>query len=164
IKLHSDGAFQSELTINDIKGIDGKFTHLSHQEDVRSLIIVAPFSILEHNINTNSTYPWLDNEDAEDFDATISGERIVGTWNTGQDSGWLITSRGTIVEFHSAEEIGGVGVLLGGIVGFLIPLTIFMMLITLVYTSSPKMQYWVTMKFGNKEEKRDARRKGRGKR
>jgi hypothetical protein len=88
----------------------------------------------------------------------------MGTWNTGQDSGWIITSRGTIIEFHSTEESGGIGIILGGVVGFLIPLTIFMLLTTLVYSASPKMQYWMTMKFGNKQEKRDARRKGRGKR
>jgi hypothetical protein len=115
-------------------------------------------------LSANSTYPWLDNEDAQKFDATISGERIVGTWNTGEDSGWLVTSRGTLVEYHSAEEKGGIGIVLGGFIGFLIPLTIVMLLITLVYTGSPKMQYWMTMKFGNKDEKRDARRKGRGKR
>jgi hypothetical protein len=52
----------------------------------------------------------------------------------------------------------------GGIVGFLIPLTIGMLILTLVYTASPRLQYSMTMKFGNKQEKRDARRKGRGKR
>ena len=164
IRLHSEGALQSELSVSDIKGVNGKFTQLSHQEEARSLIIVAPFSLLEHNIDTNSTYPWLDNEDAVNFDATISGERIIGTWNTGKDSGWIITSRGTMIEFHSTEESGGIGLVLGGIVGFLIPLTIFMLILTLVYTASPKMQYWMTMKFGNEQEKIDAKRKGRRKR
>ena len=161
IRLHSEGALQSELSVSDIKGVNGKFTQLSHQEEARSLIIVAPFSLLEHNIDTNSTYPWLDNEDAVNFDATISGERIIGTWNTGKDSGWIITSRGTMIEFHSTEESGGIGLVLGGIVGFLIPLTIFMLILTLVYTASPKMQYWMTMKFGNEQEKIDAKRKVR---
>jgi hypothetical protein len=137
---------------------------LSHQEDARSLIIVAPFSLLEHNIEINSTYPWLDNDDAVNFDATISGERIIGTWNTGKDSGWIVTSRGTMIEFHSTEESGGIGLVLGGIVGFLIPLTIFMLVLTLVYTASPKMQHWMTMKFGNEQEKIDAKRKVRRKR
>ena len=164
IRLHSEGALQSELSVSDIKGVNGKFTQLSHQEEARSLIIVAPFSLLEHNIDTNSTYPWLDNEDAVNFDATISGERIIGTWNTGKDSGWIITSRGTMIEFHSTEESGGIGLVLGGIVGFLIPLTIFMLILTLVYTASPKMQYWMTMKFGNEQEKIDAKRKVRRKR
>ena len=164
IRLHSEGALQSELSVSDIKGVNGKFTQLSHQEEARSLIIVAPFSLLEHNIDTNSTYPWLDNEDAVNFDATISGERIIGTWNTGKDSGWIITSRGTMIEFHSTEESGGIGLVLGGIVGFLIPLTIFMLLLTLVYTASPKMQHWMTMKFGNEQEKIDAKRKVRRKR
>ena len=54
--------------------------------------------------------------------------------------------------------------ILGGFVGFLIPLTIGMLILTLVYTASPKLQYWMTMKFGNKQEKRDAKRKGTGKR
>ena len=164
IRLHSEGALQSELSVSDIKGVDGKFMQLSHQEEARSLIIVAPFSLLEHNIETNSTYPWLDNDDAVNFDATISGERIIGTWNTGKDSGWIITSRGTMIEFHSTEESGGIGLVLGGIVGFLIPLTIFMLLLTLVYTASPKMQHWMTMKFGNEQEKIDAKRKVRRKR
>ena len=47
---------------------------------------------------------------------------------------------------------------------WIIKQSLIMLLITLVYTGSPKMQYWMTMKFGNKDEKRDARRKGRGKR
>ena len=164
IRLHTEGALQSELSVSDIKGVDGKFMQLSHQEDARSLIIVAPFSLLEHNIETNSTYPWLDNDDAVNFDATISGERIIGTWNTGKDSGWIITSRGTMIEFHSTEESGGIGLVLGGVVGFLIPLTIFMLLLTLVYTASPKMQHWMTIKFGNEQEKIDAKRKVRRKR
>ncbi|MDC0327793.1 hypothetical protein OAN05_00655 [bacterium] len=164
IRLHTEGALQSELSVSDIKGVDGKFMQLSHQEEARSLIIVAPFSLLEHNIETNSTYPWLDNDDAINFDATISGERIIGTWDTGKDSGWIITSRGTMIEFHSTEESGGIGLVLGGIVGFLIPLTIFMLLLTLVYTASPKMQHWMTMKFGNEQEKIDAKRKVRRKR
>ncbi|MBL6882786.1 MAG: hypothetical protein ISR09_00125 [Candidatus Thalassarchaeum sp.] len=164
IRLHTEGALQSELSVSDIKGVDGKFMQLSHQEEARSLIIVAPFSLLEHNIETNSTYPWLDNDDAINFDATISGERIIGTWDTGKDSGWIITSRGTMIEFHSTEESRGIGLVLGGIVGFLIPLTIFMLLLTLVYTASPKMQHWMTMKFGNEQEKIDAKRKVRRKR
>ncbi|MDB4865242.1 hypothetical protein OAI00_02610 [Euryarchaeota archaeon] len=164
IRLHTEGALQSELSVSDIKGVDGKFMQLSHQEEARSLIIVAPFSLLEHNIETNSTYPWLDNDDAINFDATISGERIIGTWDTGKDSGWIITTRGTMIEFHSTEESRGIGLVLGGIVGFLIPLTIFMLLLTLVYTASPKMQHWMTMKFGNEQEKIDAKRKVRRKR
>jgi hypothetical protein len=164
IELHTAGALESKLSVSDIKGVEGKFTYLSHQEDARSLIIVAPFALLEHNIKENATYPWLDNEDAQSFDVTISGERIVGSWNTGKDSGWLITSRGTMIEFHSTEESGGIGIVLSGFIGFLIPLTIVMLIITLVYTASPKMQHWMTMKFGNKQEKIDAKRKGRRKR
>ena len=76
----------------------------------------------------------------------------------------MITSRGTVVEFHSTEEGSEIGIILGGIVGFLIPLTIGMLVLTLVYTASPKMQYWMTMKFGSRQEKRDAKRKGKGKR
>jgi hypothetical protein len=69
-----------------------------------------------------------------------------------------------MIEFHSTEESGGIGIVLSGFIGFLIPLTIVMLIITLVYTASPKMQHWMTMKFGNKQEKIDAKRKGRRKR
>jgi hypothetical protein len=164
IQLQSENAIESELSVSTIQGIEGQFTHLSHQNDARSLIVVAPFSLLEHDVSKNATYPWLENEDAQKFDVEISGERIIGTWNTGEDSGWLITSRGTVIEFHSTEERSQIGVIVGGIVGFLIPLTIGMLILTLVYTASPRLQYSMTMKFGNKQEKRDARRKGRGKR
>ena len=58
-----------------------------------------------------------------------------------------------MVEFHSTEEGSEIGIILGGIVGFLIPLTIGMLVLTLVYTTSPKMQYWMTMKFGSRQEK-----------
>jgi hypothetical protein len=120
--------------------------------------------LLEHDISKNATFPWLDNVDAQEFNIEISGERIIGTWSSGENSGWLITSRGTVVEFHSTEEGSEIGIILGGIVGFLIPLTIGMLVLTLVYTASPKMQYWMTMKFGSRQEKRDAKRKGKGKR
>ena len=69
-----------------------------------------------------------------------------------------------MIEYHSTEEASEIGVILGGLVGFLIPITIGMLILTLVYTASPKLQYWMTMKFGNKQEKRDAKRKGTGKR
>ena len=164
IQLHSSNAVESELTVSTINGIEGQFTNLNHQNDARSLIIVAPFSLLEHDISKNATFPWLDNVDAQEFDIEISGERIIGTWSSGENSGWLITSRGTVVEFHSTEEGSEIGIILGGIVGFLIPLTIGMLVLTLVYTASPKMQYWMTMKFGSRQEKRDAKRKGKGKR
>ena len=164
IQLHSSNAVESELTVSTINGIEGQFTNLNHQNDERSLIIVAPFSLLEHDISKNATFPWLDNVDAQEFNIEISGERIIGTWSSGENSGWLITSRGTVVEFHSTEEGSEIGIILGGIVGFLIPLTIGMLVLTLVYTASPKMQYWMTMKFGSRQEKRDAKRKGKGKR
>ena len=110
--------------------------------------------MLEHDISKNATFPWLDNVDAQRFNIEISGERIIGTWSSpGENSGWLITSRGTVVEFHSTEEGSEIGIILGGIVGFLIPLTIGMLVLTLVYTASPKMQYWMTMKFGSRQEK-----------
>ena len=164
IQLHSTNAIESELSVSTIQGIEGQFTHISHQNDARSLIVVAPFSLLEHDVSKNATYPWLENEDAQKFDVEISGERIIGTWNNGEDSGWIITSRGTVIEFHSTEEGSEIGVIVGGIVGFLIPLTIGMLILTLFYTASPRLQYSMTMKFGNKQEKRDAKRKGRGKR
>ena len=147
-----------------MKGIEGQFTHLSHQDDARALIVVAPFALLEHDVSKNATFPWLDNKDAQEFNIEISGERIIGTWGIGENSGWLITSRGTIIEFHSTEEGSEIGVILGGVVGFLIPLTIGMLILTLVYTASPRLQYSMTMKFGNRQEKRDAKRRGKGKR
>ena len=164
IQLHSTNAIESELSVSTVKGIEGQFTHLSHQDGARSLIIVAPFALLEHDVSKNATYPWLENKDAQEFNVEISGERIIGTWNNGEDSGWLITSRGTVIEFHSTEEGSEIGVILGGVVGFLIPLTIGMLILTLVYTASPRLQYSMTMKFGNRQEKRDAKRRGKGKR
>jgi len=164
IQLNSTNGIESELFVSTVKGVEGQFTHLSHQKGTRSLIVVAPFSLLEHDISKNATYPWLNHEDAQKFDIELSGERIIGTWNNGEDGGWIITNRGTIVEFHSTEEGTEIGAIVGIIVGFLIPLTIGMLVLTLIYTASPKIQYSMTMKFGNKQEKRDAKRRRKGKR
>jgi len=46
IQLHSTNAVESELSVSTVKGVEGQFTHLSHQDDARSLIVVAPFALL----------------------------------------------------------------------------------------------------------------------
>ncbi|MBT4347011.1 MAG: hypothetical protein HOD67_05575, partial [Euryarchaeota archaeon] len=158
ILLSTEGAAATQMSINDIVGVDGRFMQLTHQYDDRSLVVLAPFGLIEHDISNNATYPWLDNEDAQKFDTTISGDRIVGTWGTEQDSGWIVTSRGTLIEYHPSKEREAIGGLLGIIIQVTIPLVILMMIFTIAVSFSPKLQYWVTMKIGSEEEKRDAKR------
>jgi len=158
IHLSTGGAAATEMSINDIVGVDGRFMQLTHQDGDRSLVVLAPFGLIEHDISKNATYPWLDNEDAQRFDTTISGDIIVGTWGTERDSGWIVTSRGTLIEYHPSKERGSVEGLLGIIIQISIPLAILMMIFTIATSFSPKLQYWVTMKIGSDEEKRDAKR------
>ena len=156
IALDDEQPSTSGVEIIQLSDAGGYFTGLSHQQGDRSLIIVTPFSLIEHDLSQSLAFPWLEYHDAVDFDASISGERIVATWSTDRDSGWILTDRGTLVQFHPplSNSVGGI---LGAWILIAIPLVTLLVILSLTFGLSPGLRQWFTLRFGSDEEKRAAR-------
>ena len=162
ISLNGEQPSTSEVEIVQLSGAEGHFTGLSHQHGDRSLIIVTPFGLIEHDLSLSASFPWLEYHDAVDFNASIAGERIVSSWSTDRDSGWILTDRGTLVQYHPplTNSVGGI---LGAWILIAIPLATLLVLLSLMFGLFPGLRQWFTLRFGSAEEKRDARRATRRK-
>jgi hypothetical protein len=145
-----------------VTDVEGYFTGISHQSDDRSLIYVAPFGLIEHDLSLNSSFPWLENSDVAEYDTGVSGSRIVATWGTDRDSGWILTDRGELVQYHPpySNAIGGV---LEVWILIAIPAVTLLVLLSFALSLSPGLQQRFTLRFGTVEEKRAARREARRK-
>lgn len=104
VELSPSNPEESTVGGVEIVGIDGIFTGISILEENRFLISLAPFSIIEHDMEDNATYPWLGNLDVSQRSVQLSGESVVYTWGTGSDSGWILTDRGSFASFHPLDE------------------------------------------------------------
>ena len=160
---------KSKVYENDIvklQSIDGKFNGIEIQSDGRSLISMAPFEIIEHDLDNRVSFPWLENEDVVEFDPLISNDRVVSTWSTGFGTGWIVTSTGKVMDFSpkEGEERGGVLTIWIGIIVFG---GAALLTFSLIASSSKTLSNWVSIAIGSEEEKvrakRERRRKGRRK-
>ena len=135
-------------------------TGIDIQKDGNSLISLAPFGLIEHDLGESRSYHWLDNDDATSFDALIAGERIVFTWGTGPFDGYIMTDSGTIVSFATATQSEG-NAMLGIWIGIIILGGTTLMIASLLTSSSPKLSRWVTKMIGSEEERKSAIREER---
>ena len=160
VMLDAELAATSEVSLVQVTGTEGYFTGISRQSGDRSLIMVAPFSLIEHDLSLNSSYPWLENSDVVEYDAGVSNSRIVATWGTDRDSGWILTDRGEIVRYHPplSNSLGGV---LEVWVLIAIPAVTILVILSFALGLSPGLQQRFTLRFGTAEEKRAARREAR---
>jgi len=163
ISLNSVIPWWSDLSISQITGIEGTFTGISPQHGDRSIVSATPFSLFEHDLSQNGTFPWLENSDVEEFNVSIAGHRVVSSWATDRDSGWILTDRGTLIQYHPHSEAipGGV---LGAWVLIAIPAATALVILSVGLSFSPRLQNWFTQRFGTADEKRMARHEGRRKR
>ncbi len=156
----------TEVSIVQLQDIEGQFNGIEVQSDGRSLISMVPFAIIEHDLGGRLSFPWLENPDAVDFSPSIAGERIVSTWSTGENTGWLITGPGNIVEFRPTGEDSSNG-LLGIWIGVVVLGGAILLVASLIVSSSPGLSRWLAIKIGSDEERgraqRELRRQGRRK-
>ncbi|SVC71484.1 uncharacterized protein METZ01_LOCUS324338, partial [marine metagenome] len=78
------------------------------------------------------------------------------------DSGWILTDRGTLVQYHPplSNSVGGI---LGAWILIAIPLATLLVLLSFAFGLFPSLRQWFTLRFGTAEEKREARRAARRK-
>ena len=163
IDLDSQNPMTTELSILQVTGTEGAFTGISGQYGDRSIISVTPFTLIEHDLSDNGTFPWLENSDVEDFDTSIAGQRVVSSWSTDRDSGWILTDRGILIQYHPPLQTVPGGVL-GAWILIAIPVATALVVLTFTLSLSPTLQHMFTIRFGTSEERRLARREARRKR
>ncbi len=163
IVIEVEEASETAIYDNDIvqlQGFVGVMTGIEVQSDGVSLISLAPFGLIEHDIEASMSFHWLDNTDAVEFDVGISDQRIVGTWGSGFFKGWLITDRGSIVSFDPVSQSES-NSMLEIWIGIIILGGATLLMASLMVSSSPKLSRWLTKKIGSEEERRDVLREER---
>ena len=163
IRMNTEDPSKTTIYDNDIvqlQGFDGIMTGVDIQKDGVSLISLAPFGLIEHDLKESRSFHWLDNTDAVDFDASISGERIVSTWGTGPYDGWILTDSGTIVSFTMSSTEEG-GTILEIWIGVIILGGTALMIVSLLTSSSPRLSRWLTKRIGSEEERKSVIREER---
>ena len=163
IRMDIEDPSKTTIYDNDIvqlQGFEGIMTGIDIQTDGNSLISLAPFGLIEHDLGESKSFHWLDNTDAVDFDTSISGQRIVSTWGTGAFDGWIITDSGTIVSFTTVTQSEGGGMLEIWI-GIIILGGTTLMIVSLLTSSSPRLSRWITKKIGSEEERKSVIREER---
>ena len=163
VSVNPGDASKSMIFDNDIvtlQDAEGLINGIEFQSEGRSLISIAPFGIIEHDLKTRTSFRWLENSDAVNFSAQISDERIVATWGTGSFEGWLVTSEGSVVHF-SPREGSNEGGLLEIWIGVVIVGGASLLVISLLVSSSPRLSRWVAIRIGSEEERKRAIREQR---
>ena len=161
IELNPEDISASIPSISRLQNLDLYFVGIAAQGGDRTLIVTAPTGLIEHDISLNGSYPWLEHSAIGDLN--LSGDNIVGTWATGTDSGWIVTERGNLFQYAPAPS-GSSGLLSLWIV-IAIPAATGLVVLSLVYSASTKMQDWTIERIGNEDERKDlARRKAKQRR
>lgn len=165
IELNPNDLSASIPSISQLPDVNAYFVGIEAQQGDRTLIAMSPSSLIEHDISLNASFPWLDHSDINDLN--LSGDRIVGTWSTAQNAGWIVTARGHLIPFAGEVDDSSAGLLSVWIL-IAIPAATGLVVLSLVFSVSPEAQRWYTQRFGNKEDKRrladDSRRKTRAER
>ena len=101
INVNTSNPEKSTISGVEIIGLDGVLITLADHSENRFLISMAPFGIVEHDLEKNATFPWLDNSDVVNENIQLSGERIVSTWSLNENTGWILTDRGNLASFQT---------------------------------------------------------------
>ena len=91
----------SSLEVTYLGEIEGKMRIVESQNWDSSLITLVPFSLIEYNSTTNQAFLWLEHFDVKEFSAALSDENIISTWGLNENSGWILTSQGTVIKYES---------------------------------------------------------------
>ena len=159
IELNPEDISASIPSISRLQNLELYFVGIEAQEGDRALIATTPTSLVEHDISLNGSYPWLEHSDIDNLN--LSSDRIVGTWATGVDSGWIVTSRGYL--FQYAPNVSDQAGLLDMWIVIAIPAATGLVVLCLVYLVSPtRVKDRIIERIGNQDERNDlARRRAR---
>ncbi|MEL0268245.1 MAG: hypothetical protein VXA14_03975 [Euryarchaeota archaeon] len=159
IELNPEDISASIPSISRLQNLELYFVGIEAQEGDRALIATTPTSLVEHDISLNGSYPWLEHSDIDNLN--LSSDRIVGTWATGVDSGWIVTSRGYLFQYapNASDQAG----LLDMWIVIAIPAATGLVVLCLVYlVSPPRVKDQIIERIGNQDERNDlARRRAR---
>lgn len=159
VSISASDASKSEINEVDIvqlQGLEGQFNGIEEKAGGESLISMAPFGIIEHQLNLGPCCSqWVENSDARIYNLEVSNDRVVSTWSTGSNSGWIVTSTGKFVYFSPSNDENSGGVL-GIWVGIVVLGGTTLLAASLLTSSSPKLSRWMSKTIGSEEERRRA--------
>ena len=143
-----------------ISDLSGEFIHISSLRNNAITINMAPYGIIEYNLEKRTAFQMLDHEDVKGVEIELSGTSLVHVWGTDLSHGFTISSDGTIGEISPilAEESDLMTKAVMVLVSIAVPGTI----IGLIFMSSETLQNWY--KTWRKNKRLKAREKAKMKR
>lgn len=105
INVNTSSPEKSTIAGVEIIGLEGFLITLADHSENTFLISVAPFGIVEHDLEKNATFPWLENSEVANENIQLSGERVVSTWSLNDNTGWILTDKGSLASFHTTDSV-----------------------------------------------------------
>jgi len=127
---------------------EGQFTGVRVRDEDSLLLTTAPLGYVDWLLEGGSdqlgqAYPWIDNDHVGDEGVLLllSNQRIIGGWSDASETGYGITSYGTV--FHYAPPSDSLSDKLGSAIApLLVIIAVPGVVLGLIYMSSPKLQKW----------------------
>jgi len=98
--LKPDDAGSSIIEEEEIIGeLSGEFIGISGFRDNSVVIFMAPYSIIQYDLDSRQSYRMLEHEDVKDAELALSSTNIIHIWGEDERNGHTISSDGTVAEF-----------------------------------------------------------------
>lgn len=137
IRVNTSNPEKTTITGVEIIGLEGVFSTLADHSENRFLISMVPFGIVEHDLEKNATFPWLENSDVVSENVRLSGERVVSTWPMNENTGWILTDRGNLASFYTED-----GVVDNSIISSILSLAVVLAILGLMATLMMSLFGW----------------------
>jgi hypothetical protein len=140
LRINPDVASSSNMElIWELREIGGDLIGENRGIDSSTLLYTAPFGMIRQNPDTTDSNTLLLNEDVITTDPSLAGDSLVMAWENEVRTGFMITSRGSVISFEplSSELTDS---FLATILAIVVVISVPGVLIGMIYWNSPWLQ------------------------
>ncbi len=140
LRINPDVASSSTMElIWELKDLGGDLVGENRGIDSTTLLYTAPFGMIRQNPETTDSNTLLLNEDVITTDTALAGDSLVMAWENDVRTGFLISSRGSVISFEplSSELTDS---MLATILAVVVVISVPGVFIGMIYWNSPWLQ------------------------
>jgi|TARA_B110000914_G_scaffold165486_1_gene145988 hypothetical protein len=140
LRINPDVASSSTMElIWELKDLGGDLIGENRGIDSSTLLYTAPFGLIRQNPDTTDSNTLLLNEDLIATDTSLAGDSLVMAWENDVRTGFMITSRGSVISFEPlTSEL--TDSMLATILAIVVVISVPGVLIGMIYWNSPWLQ------------------------
>ena len=140
LRINPDVASSSNMElIWALKDFEGDLIGENRGIDSSTLLYTAPFGMIRQNPDTTDSNTLLLNEDVIATDTSLAGDSLVMAWENDIRSGFMISSRGSVISFEplSSELTDS---MLATVLAVVVVISVPGVFIGMIYWNSPWLQ------------------------